>query len=46
MTRQLVGVLVIAMAVGSLMMPMGGHKQGHAGSVHASHQHMGQQMQH
>ena len=46
MTRQLVGVLVIAMAVGSLVMPMGGHKQEHAGSVHASHQHMDQQMRH
>ena len=39
MTRQLVGALVIAMAIGSLLMPMGGHKQGHA-SAHASHQHM------
>jgi len=45
MTRQLVGVLVIAMAIGSLLMPMGGHKQGHADSTHASHQPMEQLMQ-
>jgi sulfite exporter TauE/SafE len=38
--RQLVGVVVIAMAIGSLLMPMGGHKHGHAGNQHA-----GQQMQ-
>lgn len=40
LTRQFVGVLVIAMAIGSLLMPMGGHKQGHAGHAHAGHQHM------
>lgn len=45
-TRQLVGVLVIAMAVGSLLMPMGGHKHGHAGDDHVNHQHMGHAMQH
>jgi len=45
MTRQLVGVLVIAMAIGSLLMPMGGHKQGHADSAGASHQQMDQLMQ-
>ena len=38
--RQVVGVLVIAMAIGSLLMPMGGHKQGHTDSAHAAHQHM------
>jgi sulfite exporter TauE/SafE len=38
--RQVVGVLVIAMAIGSLLMPMGGHKQGHTDSTHAAHQHM------
>jgi sulfite exporter TauE/SafE len=43
--RQLVGVLVIAMAIGSLMMPMGGHKHGHAGSNYDGHQHAGHQMQ-
>ena len=41
--RQLVGVLVIAMAIGSLLMPMGGHKHGHAGSDHTDHQHVSQQ---
>lgn len=43
--RQVVGVLVIAMAIGSLLMPMGGHKHGHAGSNHTDHQHAGHQMQ-
>jgi sulfite exporter TauE/SafE len=43
--RKLVGVLVIAMAIGSLLMPMGGHKHGHAGSNHAGNQHAGHQMQ-
>jgi hypothetical protein len=43
--RQLVGVLVIAMAIGSLLMPMGGHKHGHAGSHHGDHQHASHQMQ-
>jgi sulfite exporter TauE/SafE len=41
--RQLVGVLVIAMAIGSLLMPMGGHKHGHADSNHTDHQHVSQQ---
>ena len=45
MTRQLVGVLVIAMAVGSLLMPMGGHKQGHTDHASGDHHHMGQQTQ-
>jgi sulfite exporter TauE/SafE len=45
MVRQVVGVLVIAMAIGTLLMPMGGHKQGHMDSKHASHQHVDQQMQ-
>jgi hypothetical protein len=45
MVRQLVGVLVIAMAIGSLLMPMGGHKHGHAGSNLADHQHAGHPMQ-
>ena len=43
--RQVVGVLVIAMAIGSLLMPMGGHKHGHAGSNHTDNQHAGHQMQ-
>jgi len=43
--RQVVGVLVIAMATGSLLMPMGGHKHGHAGSNHDGHQHASHQMQ-
>ena len=45
-TRQFVGVLVIAMAIGSLLMPMGGHKHGHADSGHADHQHTDHAMQH
>ena len=43
--RQVVGVLVIAMAIGSLLMPMGGHKHDHAGSNHTDNQHAGHQMQ-
>ncbi len=46
MVRQVVGVLVIAMAIGSLLMPMGGHKQGHTDSTHAAHQHMDHPLQH
>jgi sulfite exporter TauE/SafE len=42
--RQLVGILVIAMAIGSLLMPMGGHKHDHADSNHTDHQHANQQM--
>ena len=45
-TRQLVGVLVIMMAIGSLLMPMGGHKHGHASDDSVDHQHMGHAMQH
>ena len=45
MVRQVVGILVIAMAIGTLLMPMGGHKKGHMDSEHASHQHMDQQIQ-
>jgi len=45
MVRQVVGILVIAMAIGTLLMPMGGHKKGHMDSEHASHQLMDQQMQ-
>lgn len=45
MTRQVVGALVIAMAVGILLMPMGGHKQGHVDSDHGGHHHMDQQTQ-
>jgi hypothetical protein len=41
--RQLVGVLVIMMAIGSLLMPMGGHKHGHAGSNPVNHQHTSHQ---
>jgi sulfite exporter TauE/SafE len=44
-TRQLVGVLVIMMAIGSLLMPMGGHKHGHAGSDQHAHHHAGHAMQ-
>ena len=44
-TRQLVGVLVIMMAIGSLLMPMGGHKHGHAGSDQHAHHHAGHTMQ-
>jgi sulfite exporter TauE/SafE len=43
-TRQVVGVLVIAMAIGSLFMPMGGHKHGHNGNDHGSHEHMNHTM--
>lgn len=45
MVRQLVGVLVIVMAIGTLLMPMGGHRHGHADGDHGSHQHMSSQMQ-
>ena len=45
MVRQVVGILVIAMAIGTLLMPMGGHNKGHMDSEHASHQHMDQQIQ-
>ncbi len=41
--RQLVGVLVIVMAIGSLLMPMGGHKHNHTGSEPGSHQHASRQ---
>ncbi len=43
-TRQVVGVLVIAMAIASLFMPMGGHKHGHNGNDHGSHMQMNQTM--
>ncbi len=45
MTRQIVGMLVIAMAISSLFIPMGGHKHGHADRAHGSHQHINQAMQ-
>jgi len=45
MVRQVVGILVIAMAIGSLLMPMGGHKQSHTDSTHAAHQHMDHPLQ-
>lgn len=45
MVRQLVGVLVIAMAIGSLLVPMGGHKHGQTDSTHAAHQHMDHPLQ-
>ncbi len=41
--RQAVGVLVIAMAIGSLLMPMGSHKHGHAHIDPGSHQHASRQ---
>jgi hypothetical protein len=31
------------MAIGSLLMPMGGHKHGHAGSNPVNHQHTSHQ---
>jgi sulfite exporter TauE/SafE len=43
-TRQVVGVLVIAMAIGSLFMPMGGHKHGQHSNDHGSHEHMNHTM--
>jgi len=42
--RQLVGVLVIAMAIGSLFLPMGGHKHGHQAGNHDGHEHMNHTM--
>jgi sulfite exporter TauE/SafE len=45
-TRQLVGVLVIAMAIGTLLMPMGGHKHGHTGGDDHAHHNAGHAMQH
>ena len=45
MVRQFVGVLVILTAIGSLFIPMGSHKHGHADSHHGDHQHLSQQMQ-
>lgn len=45
LNRQLVGLVVIAMAIGTLLMPMGGHKHGHAGGDQHAHHHMGQSMQ-
>ncbi len=44
-TRQVVGVLVIAMAIGSLLMPMGSHKHRHVDGDNGSHQHMNSQLQ-
>jgi sulfite exporter TauE/SafE len=38
--RQLVGVLVIAMAIGSLFIPMGSHKHGDQAGNHDGHEHM------
>jgi sulfite exporter TauE/SafE len=43
-TRQVVGVLVIAMAIGSLFMPMGSHKHGHGDNNNDSHEHMNHPM--
>jgi hypothetical protein len=43
-TRQVVGVLVIVMAIGSLFMPMGGHKHGRNSNDHGSHEHMNHTM--
>jgi sulfite exporter TauE/SafE len=43
-TRQVVGVLVILMAIGSLFMPMGGHKHSPNADVHGSHEHMNHPM--
>jgi len=45
MTRQLVGVLVIAMAIGSLLMPTGGHKHGQTEHAHAPQHDMDQHTQ-
>jgi sulfite exporter TauE/SafE len=38
--RQVVGVLVIAMAIGSLFIPMGSHKHGHQAGNDDGHEHM------
>jgi sulfite exporter TauE/SafE len=45
LNRQIVGLVVIAMAIGTLLMPMGGHKHGHAGSDQHAHHHAGHSMQ-
>lgn len=45
LARQVVGVLVIAMAIGSLLMPMGGHKHGHVDTADGNHQHMDHHVQ-
>ncbi|MGD2053762.1 MAG: sulfite exporter TauE/SafE family protein [Gammaproteobacteria bacterium] len=43
-TRQVVGVLVIAMAIATLFMPMGGHKHGQHSNSHGSHEHVNHTM--
>ena len=45
LNRQFVGLVVIAIAIGTLLMPMGGHKHGHAGGDEHAHHQMGHTMQ-